>query len=139
MKLCSECNEKWFEMEMRRNRCRKCRTDAKKHKESPLYSALNDLDPDSMPDLPNLTQIEKMLIARVYIYVEIRQIREQQYRYTDHVVNFHRKTKVMHHKLSLLFKNIDIVILKSFNIDQHHRLQRQFVRDHKVRRRHILT
>jgi hypothetical protein len=36
-----------------------------------------------MPDdLPELTQIEEMLIARVYPFVEIRSIRGQQYRWS---------------------------------------------------------
>jgi uncharacterized protein DUF6570 len=51
--------------------------------EPPLFGAENHADPDHVPaDLPSLSQIEEMLIARVHTFVEVRQHRGQQYKYT---------------------------------------------------------
>jgi len=67
-----------------------------------LYSAANDMDPGDVPtSLPVLTQVEDMLIAPVHVYVEVRQIRGQQYKYTGNVVNFHRKTNKLYSILNL--------------------------------------
>lgn len=71
-----------------------------------------------MPDdLPELTQIEEMLIARVYPFVEIRSIRGQQYRYSGHVINFLRATGRVYRELPLLPQHLDIVMLKPANAD----------------------
>jgi len=44
--------------------------------------------PGDVPtELSTLTQIEEMLIARVHVYVEIQQIRGQQYRYSGSVLS----------------------------------------------------
>ena len=59
--------------------------------EPELFSKENLMDPGSVAEhLLALTQVEEMLIARVHVYVEARQIRGQQYKYTGHVVNFLR-------------------------------------------------
>ncbi|KAJ5942032.1 hypothetical protein N7516_002200 [Penicillium verrucosum] len=56
-----------------------------------LFSALNNMQPDEMPPmLPELTQMEEILISRVHVFLEVRLIRGQQYRYQGHVVHFLR-------------------------------------------------
>lgn len=37
------------------------------------------MDPGDAPDLPELTEIEEQLIARVHVAVQVRQVRGQQY------------------------------------------------------------
>ena len=57
-----------------------------------FFSKENCLDPGPKADLPELTQVEEMLIARVHPFMEVRQVRGAQYKYTGHVVNFLRET-----------------------------------------------
>ncbi|KOS39091.1 hypothetical protein ACN38_g10077 [Penicillium nordicum] len=47
------------------------------------------MQPDEMPlMLPELTQVEEILISRVHVFIEVRLIRGQQYRYQGHVIHF---------------------------------------------------
>ena len=47
--------------------------------EPELFSKDNLMDPGSVPEhLPALTQVEEMLIARVHVFLEVRQTRGQQ-------------------------------------------------------------
>jgi len=71
-------------------RCR--RRDKNKAEDEPeLFSKENLMDPGSVPEhLLALTQVEEMLIARVHVFIEVRQVRGQQYKYTGHVINFLR-------------------------------------------------
>ena len=51
-----------------------------------LFSKSNRLNPGPIPSfLPILTAVEELLIARVYVYLQVMRIRGQQYRYTSHV------------------------------------------------------
>lgn len=52
------------------------------------------------PGLPKLSQIEEMLIARVHHFVEVRQIRGQQYKYRGYIVNFLSHTSKIYNALS---------------------------------------
>jgi hypothetical protein len=116
-------------------KCDRCYRDKQM---SSKFSAANDMNSGPMSSgLSMLSQIEKMLIARIHVYVEVRQIREQQYRYKNNVVNFHRKSDDLLSKLSLLSKDIHVILLKSLNSNEDHRLQRQFLRQHRVRRTYI--
>ena len=55
----------------------------------PLFSKSNGLNPGPVPSfLPILTAVEELLIARVYIYLQVVRVRGQQYRYTSHVCYF---------------------------------------------------
>jgi len=88
---CSVCNERWFNMGISNGICIRCRRrDKNKAEDEPeLFSKENLMDPGSIPEhLPALTQVEEMLIARVHVFIEVRQVRGQQYKYTGHVINF---------------------------------------------------
>jgi len=55
----------------------------------PLFSESNKLNPGPIPSfLPILTAIKKLLIARVYIHLQVIHIRSQQHRYTGYVCCF---------------------------------------------------
>jgi len=115
MTACSRCKERWFDMKLKEGVCHRCeRHDADNRRRGGVYlwSAENDMDPGEVDaSLPVLTQTEEMLIARVHVYVEVRQIRGAQYRYTGNVVNFHRKSSALFARLPQLPENIDVLIL----------------------------
>ena len=56
---------------------------------SPLFGKSNRLDLGPIPGfLPILTAVEELLIARVYVYLQVIRVRGQQHRYTSHVCCF---------------------------------------------------
>jgi len=56
---------------------------------SPLFSKSNRLNLGPIPSfLPILTAVEELLIARVYVYLQVVRIRGQQHRYTGYVCYF---------------------------------------------------
>ena len=74
-----------------------------------------------------------MLIALVYAYVKLRQIRGQQYRYTNYVINFRWDISPLVTKLPRLLSEYDMIVLKPANTNKNNRLQRQFINDQWVR------
>jgi hypothetical protein len=55
----------------------------------PLFSKSNRLNLGPIPGfLPILTAVEELLIARVYVYLQVVRIHGQQYRYTSYVCCF---------------------------------------------------
>jgi hypothetical protein len=59
----------------------------------PLFSKSNGLNPGPIPSfLPILTAVEELLIARVYVYLQVVRIRGQQHRYTGYVCYFSQNT-----------------------------------------------
>ena len=54
-----------------------------------LFGSRNNMDPGDVPTfLPELTQVEEMLVSRVHTIIEVRQVRGQQYFYRGHVAHF---------------------------------------------------
>ncbi|EDN05082.1 predicted protein [Histoplasma mississippiense (nom. inval.)] len=94
----------------------------------------NNLNSDQVPDLPFISQVEEMLIVRVHVFVEIRQVRGQQYKYKGHVVNFLRDTGHIYNSLPLLLKDLDIIVLRPSNTSADPRLSHQFRRDFIVQK-----
>jgi hypothetical protein len=74
--------------------CKACIRDADRFKDPALPSLFgkgNELDPGPVPSfLPTLTAVEELLIACIYIHLQVVHIRGQQYRYTGHVRCFAR-------------------------------------------------
>ena len=59
----------------------------------PLFSKSNGLNLGPIPGfLPILTAVEELLIARIYIYLQVVRVRGQQHRYTSHVCCFGQNT-----------------------------------------------
>ncbi|EED12031.1 hypothetical protein TSTA_001030 [Talaromyces stipitatus ATCC 10500] len=79
--LCHRCEEKWFNMRLNAHGIcdHYVRVDSGKH--IYLFSAINNMHPGDLPDLPELSQTEEMLIARVHVCVEIHRVRGQQYKW----------------------------------------------------------
>src|SRR6266487_2056594 len=73
-------------MELRDGMCTGCI----KNKQNPLlFSDANCLDPGSVPtNLPELSEMEEMLIAHVHVHQQIARVRDHQYQYTGLVCGF---------------------------------------------------
>lgn len=72
METCQHCQERGFLMDLKDGTCHRCflrDTDNQKRPVTPfLMSAENDMDPGIVPaDLPQLTQVEEMVIARAHV------------------------------------------------------------------------
>ena len=77
------------------------------------------MDP-SMVDhtLPELSQVEEMLITRVHVYVELRQVRGAQWRYKGHIINFLRDVGRVYNTLPLLPQDLELVLLRPSGVNQ---------------------
>jgi hypothetical protein len=62
--------------------------------------------------LPELTQMEEMLISPVHALIQLWQIRGGQYKYTGHTCNFPRDNIVFHSTVPLLSEECDIIIMR---------------------------
>ena len=93
MELCPRCKEKWFKMKLINGICSKCYSkDRNKQMDEPyFFSAANELDFGQIPyHLPELSMTEQMMISKIHIFSQIRQVRGAQYRYKGHCVSFFR-------------------------------------------------
>jgi ATP-dependent DNA helicase PIF1 len=142
LETCNSCQERWFDMELQGGVCRRCqKDDAKRNtnvdsqQEPRLFSDENFTDPGEMPvNLPPLTQVEEMLIARVHTFIEVRQHRGQQFKYRGHVCNFMANVEKACLKLPRLPKDLEILILRPSRSNADPNINRQFERDYFVRR-----
>ncbi|KIM91794.1 hypothetical protein PILCRDRAFT_58064 [Piloderma croceum F 1598] len=66
---------------------------------------------DGASHLPELTQMEEMLISPVHALVQLWQIRGGQTKYTGHTCNFPRENAIFHAKVPLLPEECDIIIM----------------------------
>jgi hypothetical protein len=85
MDTCDRRKERWFNMKLKLGICYRC---LQRHKggQSPfLMSAVNELDPGDVPAyLPELSQVEEMIIARSHVQLMVTRYRGHQYHYTGH-------------------------------------------------------
>ena len=64
MEKCSQCNTRWFDMQLKDDICHSCLLKDKGGQTPYFFSADNEMDPGVVPaHLPALTQIEEMVIA----------------------------------------------------------------------------
>jgi hypothetical protein len=108
METCSRCDERWFNLKLNVDNvcsyCIKVDRDIDPH-DPQLFTASNRMDPGLVLGeaiLPKLSQVEELLIARVHCFVEVRQVRGQQYKYRGHIVNFLNNTGKVYDTLPLL-------------------------------------
>ena len=146
MEECDICLERWFQRQVKDGVCAMCRKDELKHgvqvdrsEDSdfvPLFGPSNNMDPGPLPDLPQLTTVEEMLISPVHVFMEVRQHRGAQYKYTGHVCHFMCNVGKIYNRLPLLPQELDIVVLKPPRVptDDAARVDRQFQKDCRVRR-----
>jgi hypothetical protein len=102
METCLRCQERWFDMKLDgQGICARCKR-VDRNNDVYKFSAANNMHPGEMPDLPELSQTEEMLIARVHVFIEVRRVRGQQYKYSGHIVNFLRDVGRVYDSLPLL-------------------------------------
>ncbi|KAM4067942.1 ATP-dependent DNA helicase PIF1 [Hirsutella rhossiliensis] len=142
LEYCSRCKESWFNMVLVNDVCSACRrrdADGKRQPHEPfLFSEENNLDLGSVPnELPELSQVEEMLIARVHVHIQVFQYRGQQYKYRGHVINFLRDIGHVYTQLPLLPRELDIIIIRPGDSTNQPHVVRQFRRQFRVRQGHI--
>ncbi|CAG8983616.1 hypothetical protein HYALB_00004638 [Hymenoscyphus albidus] len=85
MEGCSRCRERWFAMALKDTVCHKCYLRDPKDCRPCLMSADNMLNPGPVTDaLPELTQVEEMIIARSHVQMVLFRYRGHQYHYSGH-------------------------------------------------------
>jgi hypothetical protein len=106
-----------------------------------LMSAENNMDPGTVPsNLPELTQVEEMVIARAHVQMMVKRVRGHQYQYTGHCVSFLQNIVRTVNVLPTLPADLDIVLLRPPTQHANEpRYQRQFRMDFRVRRQCVLT
>jgi hypothetical protein len=144
---CDVCNETNFNMKIRVHEkmleCARCRLDRVKNEKNDdfvsLWKAFNDLNSQCLFfHLSHLFIAEKLLIARAHVLMNYRRMKDCQYKYFEHVVNFMQNTiKIIHRLLSLSFE-LQVLILKlASRSTKESDAQRIFERIFRVRRKHV--
>jgi hypothetical protein len=145
LETCQRCQERGFLMALKEGICHRCflrDTDNRKRSVTPfLMSAENNMDPGTVPGhLPELTQVEEMVIARAHVQMLVKRVRGHQYHYTGHCVTFLQNIVRTVDVLPNLPEELDIVLLRPpKHLTDDTRYQRQFRTDFRVRRGHVLT
>jgi ATP-dependent DNA helicase PIF1 len=145
METCQRCQERGFSMDLKEGVCHRCflrDTDNRRQPVTPfLMSADNNMDPGIVPShLPELTQVEEMVIARAHVQMLVKRVRGHQYHYTGHCVSFMQNIVRTVDVLPNLPSELDIVLLRPpESRPDDPRYRRQFRADFRVRRGHVLT
>ena len=118
--------------------CKACIKDANSLKDPtvpPLFGESNGLDPGPIPSfLPILTAVEELLIARVYVHLQVVRVRGQQHRYTGHVCCFSQNTPKTWRQLPRLPSELDILVIRPAAVEGGEYLSRRFTKQYTVRR-----
>src|ERR1700734_4021695 len=73
----------------------------------------NEMDPgELLAHLPELTQVEEMIIARSHVQMMVHRYRGHQYHYTGHCVSFMQNTVKTVDVLPNLPSELDVVVLR---------------------------
>ncbi|KID81448.1 ATP-dependent DNA helicase PIF1 [Metarhizium guizhouense ARSEF 977] len=142
METCARCKERWFAMDLKDGVCHACFLRDKGNKTPFLMSAENEMDPGELPThLPELTQVEEMIIARCHIQMVVYRYRGHQYHYSGHCVSFMQNIAKTVNTLPNLPSELDIVVLRPSNqvMENDQRYQRQFRSSFRVRKGRIVA
>ena len=75
MASCSRCKERWFALDLKDGICHACFLRDKGNKTPFLMSSENEMDPGEVPAyLPELTQVEEMIIARSHVQMMVHRV-----------------------------------------------------------------
>jgi hypothetical protein len=117
LEMCERCQEHGFSMDLTDSVCHCCflrDTDNRKRPITPfLMSTENHMDPGTVPGhLPELTQVEEMVIAQAHVQMLVKRVRGHQYQYTGHCVTFLQNIVRTVDILPNLPAELDIVLLR---------------------------
>ena len=102
-------------------------------------SAANEMDPGAVPDyLPELSQLEEMLIARSHVQMMIFRYRGHQYRFSGHCVSFMQNTVRTVSVLPNLLTELNMVLVRPADTGNE-AYERQFRADFRVQKDHVLA
>jgi hypothetical protein len=139
METCTRCKEHWFEMELRAGICHRCLKHDKGAKTPHLLSVNNEMDPGEVPvHLPELSQLEEMIIARCHVQMIVFRYRGHQYHYSGHCVSFMQNIVKTVDVPPNLPTKLEIVLLRPSTAGSS-RYQRQFRADFRVRKSNVLV
>src|SRR6266702_1726855 len=82
--------------------------------------------------------VEELLIARVYIYLQVMRVHGQQHRYTGHVYCFGQNTLKTWRQLPRLPSELDILVIRPAAAEGGEYLSQRFTKRYTVRRSAIL-
>ncbi|KAJ7268302.1 hypothetical protein C8J57DRAFT_959435, partial [Mycena rebaudengoi] len=71
VETCGSCHERWFDLQVKDEKCARCRSKTNPTK----YQESNQMYPGDAPTLPPLTQMEEMLLSPIHALVALYQIR----------------------------------------------------------------
>jgi hypothetical protein len=142
MKDYDRYREYWFQMDLKCGVYHLCFLRDKGKKTPFLMSVENDMDPGDIPAyLPELTQLEEIIIARSHVQMIIYRYRGHQYHYSGHYVSFMQSNIKTINMLPNLPSELDIMLLRPLDraLEANSRYQHQFRADFRVRRGYIIT
>src|SRR5271168_4387400 len=103
-------------MDLKHKICHCCFNRDKGNKTPFLMSAENEMDLAEIPAyLPELRQVEEMIIARTHVQMMVQRYRGHQYHYSGHCISFMQNTVKTVDMLSNLPSELDIVVLRLSN------------------------
>lgn len=129
-------------MDLKGEVCHTCFLRDKGNKTPFLMSADNEMDPGELPaHLPELTQVEEMIIARCHIQMMVYRYRGHQYHYSGHCVSFMQNIAKTVDMLPNLPFELDVVVLRPSSqvMESDQRYQRQFRSSFRVRKGRIVA
>lgn len=107
---CTKCNESFLSIVLTKGECKSCHRDRNSPKK---FSAENNMDPGEVPDeLQDLSEIEKMLITRVFPVMSVYRLRGGQHEYRENVINFPQDIKEFATNLPRHPLSLDVLIIR---------------------------
>ena len=105
-------------------------------KNSPKFSAENFMDPDAIPiELSCLTDLEKILIARIHPVMFVYRVKGHQYKYSGNRINFAQKVNLIARVLLYNPTNLSVILIVNISgsyaneyANKEFRVRHEFVR-----------
>ena len=118
--------------------CKACIKDANSLKNLTLFSLFsksNRLNLGPIPSfLPILTTVKELLIARVYVYLQVMCVYSQQHHYTGHVCCFGQNILKTWRQLPRLPTKLDILVVRPTAVEGGEYLSWRFTKRYTIRR-----
>ena len=107
---CPTCNESFPSITLVKGECRRCYTEKGSPKK---FSTDNNMDPGEVPEeLQGLTEIEEMLIARVFPVMSVYKLRGGQHGYRGNVINFPQDVQEFATKLPRSPSSLEVLVVR---------------------------
>src|SRR2546421_106808 len=108
--LCPVCNERFMSITLIKGECRRCHAEKSSTKK---FSAENNMDPGEVPEeLKDLSEIEEMLIARVFPVLSVYRLRGGQHGYRGNVINFPQDVGEFASRLPRSPSSLDLFVVR---------------------------